>query len=419
MTEPVATDAPTELSTVDEPAPAAPPRDAPQEAPAAATDPGWRPSLLYGLWIWLGGLIACTLVTAMAWLPFENIRDAPHNLSETIQNWHRWDTTWYVIIAESGYRYDPRATVFFPLYPLLVRAADKVVPGDAYLAALVVSILTCYVALVVVHRLVTSLLGAELARRTTFYLIAFPTGFFLLAAYNESLFLALAAGSLYAMRRQSWWLAGLLAGLTSATRLAGVLLAVVFCYEYLRQRGFSIRAVRPNLLWIGLTPAGVLAYAAYCWWAFHDPLYFQKQQAAWFRDGFSLPWTPMIQALQQIAHDPLLLSPTAIRNVINVAVALGVLYMLGLAVASVWELGADCGYLVLFAGMDILLPMLSPIHSDYPLSSLWRYALECVPVFMVLAKMGQRPIVDRLFLMAALPVQGVMILTFVQNQFVA
>jgi hypothetical protein len=33
--------------------------------------------------------------------------------------------------------------------------------------------------------------------------------------------------------------------------------------------------------------------------------------------------------------------------------------------------------------------------------------------------MGQRPIVDRLFLMAALPVQGVMILTFVQNQFVA
>jgi hypothetical protein len=417
VTEPAAAEASAALSTVDEPTPAAPP-DVDGTA-AAATDPGWRPSLLYGLWIWLGGLLMCTLVTAVAWLPFENIRDAPKNLSEAIQNWHRWDTTWYVIIAQSGYRYDSRATVFFPLYPLLVNAADRVVPGDAFLAALVVSILTCYAALVIVHRLVTSLLGAEHARRTTFYLIAFPTGFFLLAAYNESLFIALAAGSLYAMRRQCWWLAGLAAGLTSATRLAGVLLGVVFCYEYLRQRGFSIRAVRPSLLWVGLTPSGVLAYAAYCWHAFGDPLYFQKQQAAWFRDGFSLPWTPVIQALQQIARDPLLLSPTALRNLINVACALGVLYMLGLAVASVWELGPDSSYLVLFAGMDILLPMLSPIHADYPLSSMWRYALECVPVFMVLAKMGERPVFDRLFLMAALPVQGVMILTFVQNQFVA
>jgi hypothetical protein len=414
VTEPAVTDAPpAALSTVDEAAPAAPG----DGTVAAPTDPGWRPSLLYGLWIWLGGLVACTLVTIVAWLPFENIRDAPRNLSEVIQNWHRWDTTWYVIIAESGYRYDPRSTVFFPLYPLLVRGADKVVPGDAFLAALVVSILTCYAALVVVHRLVTSLLGA--GRPATFYLIAFPTGFFLLAAYNESLFIALAAGSLYAMRRRCWWLAGLLAGLTSATRLAGILLAVVFCYEYLRARRFSLRAVRPDLLWVGLTPTGVLAYAAYCWYAFHDPLYFQKQQAAWFRDGFTLPWTPMIQALQQMGHDPVLLSPTSIRNLINVACALGVLYMLGLAVASSWELGADSSYLVLFAGMDILLPMVSPIHSDYPLSSLWRYALECVPVFMVLAKMGRRPVVDRLFLMAALPVQGVMILTFVQNQFVA
>jgi hypothetical protein len=415
VTEPVATEAPTVPSTVDEPVPATPP----DGTAAVPTDPGWRPSLLYGLWIWLGGLIVCTLVTAVAWLPFENVRDAPRNLSEVIQNWHRWDTTWYVIIAQSGYRYDPRAVVFFPLYPLLVRAADKVLPGDAFLAALVVSILTCYAALVIVHRLVTSLLGAELGRRATFYLIAFPTGFFLLAAYNESLFIALAAGSLYALRRQRWWLAGLLAGLTSATRLAGVLLAVVFLYEYLRQRRFSLRAVRPDLLWVGLSPTGVLAYAAYCWSAFHDPLYFQKQQAAWFRDGFSLPWTPVIQALQQIGHDPLLLSPTAIRNMINVACALGVLYMLGLALASNWELGADSSYLVLFAGMDILLPMLSPIHSDYPLSSLWRYALECVPVFMVLAKMGQRPIVDRLIMMTVLPLQGVMILTFVQNQFVA
>ncbi len=393
------------LSTVDEPAPPA--------------GPGWRDSLRFGLVAWLGGLMACVLVTAVAWLPFEHIRDAPRNLSEAIQNWHRWDTTWYVIIAESGYRADPRSAAFFPLYPMLVRAANTVVPGDAFLASLLVSVLACLAALVVVHRLATDLMGGELGRRTAFYLIAFPTGFFLIAAYNESLFVALAVGSLYAMRRGHWWLAGLLAGFASASRVAGVLLGVVFVFEYLRQRDFAPRRVRPDLLWVALTPSGLLAYAAYCWSAFGDPLFFQKQQAVWFRDGYTAPWTPMLQALRLIQSDPLLLSPTAIRNLINLIAAIGVIVLLCLAVSGPWRLGPGSGYLVLFAAMDILLPLMSGVHSDYPLSGIWRFALECLPVFMVLAKMGSRPTVDRLFLMAGLPVQGVMILTFVQNQFVA
>jgi hypothetical protein len=387
-------------------------------APARGPD-GWRGSLLFGLWTWLAGLLACVLVTAVAWLPFEQIRDAPSTLSQAVQNWHRWDTTWYVIIAESGYRYDPRGAAFFPLYPLLVRAADRVVPGDAFLAALAVSIVMCYAALVMVHRLTAEILGGELARRTVFYLIAFPTGFFLIAAYNESLFLALAAGSLYCMRRRRWWLAALLAGAASGTRMAGILLAVVFVYEYLRQCGFSPRRIRPDLLWVALTPAGLAAYAAYCSAIFGDPLYFEKAQGVWSRGGLAAPWTTVLDVLRLIARDPVLLSPTAVRNVINLGAALGVLVLLYLALDGPWRLGREHSFLVLFAAMDIALPLLRPLDTDYPLSSMWRFALECLPVFMVLAAMGRNRTFDRFYLMAALPVQGVMILTFVQNQFVA
>jgi hypothetical protein len=399
-------------STAEPPATGAPPT-------VPATDPGWRSSLLYGFWAWLGGLLACALVTAVAWLPFEHIRDAPRNLSEAISNWHRWDTTWYVIIADSGYRFDPRSAAFFPLYPMLVKGANTVLPGDSFLAALAVSVLACYAALVMVHRLVTDLLGGELGRRTTFYLIAFPTGFFLIAGYNESLFIALAVGSMYAMRRQRWWLAAVFAGLASATRVAGVLLVLVFAYEYLRRHDFSLRRVRADAAWILVAPAGLLAYAGYCWAVFDDPLFFQKQQAVWFRDGYTAPWTPVLDAIREIRGDPLLLSPTAIRNWINLIAVIGVIALLWLAVSSRWRLGPDSGYLVLFAGMDALLPLLSGVHSDYPLSGIWRFMLECLPVFMVLAKLGTRPTVDRLYLMVALPIQGVMILTFVQNQFVA
>lgn len=388
--------------------------------PAGEPTPGgWRDSLIVGLWTWLAGLLACVLVTAVAWLPFEQIRDAPRSLGEALDNWHRWDTTWYVIIAQAGYRYDPRGAAFFPLYPLMVRGVDKVVPGDAFIAALTLSILTCYAALVVIHRLAAEILGDEAARRTVFYLLAFPTGFFLIAAYNESLFLALAVGSLYCMRRRIWWLAALLAGVASGTRLAGILLCVVFVYEYLRQCGFAPRRIRLDLLWVALTPTGLAAYAWYCWRTFGDPLYFEKAQGVWSRAGFSPPWTTVLDVIRLIVRDPVLLSPTEVRNVINLGTALAVLALLYLALDGRWRLGREQSYLVLFAAMDIALPLVSPLHTDYPLSSTWRFALECVPVFMVLARMGSNRTFDRLYLMAALPVQGVMILTFVQNQFVA
>ena len=380
---------------------------------------GWRESLLFGLWTWLAGLLACVLVTAVSWLPFERIRDAPGTLSQALQNWHRWDTTWYVIIAQSGYRYDQRAAAFFPLYPLLVRGVDTVLPGDAFLAALAVSIFTCYAALVVIHRLTAEILGRELARRTVFYLLAFPTGFFLIAAYNESLFIALAAGSMYCMRRRLWWLAAALAGLASATRLVGILLSVVFAYEYLRQRNFSFRRIRPDLLWLALAPTGLVAYAWYCRRTFGDALYFRRAQGVWSRDGYRAPWATVLDVTRLIVHDPVLLSPTAIRNIINLGTALAVLVLLYLALDGRWRLGRDQSYLVLFSALDIALPLVSPLHTDYPLSSMWRFVLECLPVFMVLARMGRSPTFDRFYLMAALPVQGVMILTFVQNQFVA
>ena len=43
-----------------------------------------------------------------------------------------------------------------------------------------------------------------MAKRAILYLAVFPTAFFFLAGYTESLFLALALGSLYAAYKQKW-----------------------------------------------------------------------------------------------------------------------------------------------------------------------------------------------------------------------
>jgi hypothetical protein len=411
-TAPTATEQPAAAPAATEPAVAAPPQT--PRAPQERAD-RWRPSLVAAFWTWLAGLLMYCLVTAVSWLPF----GTPPALDKAYESWHRWDTTWYVIIADVGYEFDKRAAAFFPLYPMIVRGVDQVLPRGAFEAALVVSVTSCYAALVMMHRLASAILGTDAARRTIFYLLAFPTGFYLAAAYNESLFIALAAGSLYLMRRGQWWLAGVLGGFASATRLAGVLLVLAFGYEYLRQRRFSPRGIRLDALAITLVPVGLLLYAGYCWRTFGDPLFFRDMQENWFRSGYQAPWTTLGEVIRMVVSTHPVLGPTSIRNIVNLTTAVAVLALLLVALDREWGLGVEYAYLVIFAAGVILLPLINPIDTDYPLSSMWRFALECVPVWLVLAKFGRNGPFDRAYTMGALGLQGVMILTFVQNQFVA
>ena len=402
----------------------------PAKEPAPPPDPArvklrrdWLTSLLTGYWVLLVGLIAFAFTSAVGWLQFEGLEGKgggpPSTLGELLKMWHRWDTDWYVTIADLGYTFDNRATAFFPLYPMLIRGLNPILPGEAFEAGIIVSVLACFAALVLVHRLTAEMLGPAHAQRATVYLLAFPTGFYLVAAYNESLFIALAVGSLYCMRRGHWWVAGALAGLASATRMAGVILGLAFAYEYLRQRGWSWRKIRLDALGLALVPTGLGAYMFYLYKTFGDPLHFLESQKAWFRYGTQAPWTTVLEVLDLIGRTDPLFGPTNIRNIINLTVALGTLTLLVLALVGPWKLGWDHAYLVVFAAAIILMPLSNPLRSDYPLSSMWRFALECTVAFMVVARMGRSRVIDRGYLFAALTLHGAMIVTFIHDQFVA
>lgn len=413
--------------------------DAAEPAAGRAVWQRWRPSVVTGFVTWAAGLLAYFLVTAVAWMPTEGLESksgpVPSTFGQLIQSWNHWDTVWYVIIADSGYEYDSRSTAFFPLFPMAMRAANPLLPGGAFEAGLIVSALACLVALILVHRLTTEMIGAADARRTTVYLLAFPTAFYLVAAYNESLFVALALASLYNMRRGRWWWAAMFAGYASATRMAGVMLGAAFVYEYLRQRGFSFRTLAAQRLlgrvpWpagmidrnafaVLLIPVGLGAYMLYCHQTFGNALQFLDAQKAWFRDGFTPPWTVIGNVVDLISSSDSIYHPDAIRNIVNLTTALAVLVLLVLALVGPWKLGADHAYLVVFAAIIILMPLSNPIHMHYPLSSTWRYALECTVAFMVLARMGRNVHFDRVYTTVMLALQGAMVIVFVQNNFVA
>lgn len=188
-----------------------------------------------------------------------------------------WDGQRYVEIAAhgypSGFTYTADGQIwgnnlaFFPLFPLLIRAVHPVTGLGWEGAAIVVSQLSMLAALLAVHRLLTRLYTRRTATMGIILLaMAQPMSLAFFMAYSESLFLALAAGTLLAAERRSWLTAGVLASLTGLTRPAGVAaaaaLAVAAALHLYRRRELQWRPAAGVVI-------GSLGMPGYLLWVAH------------------------------------------------------------------------------------------------------------------------------------------------------
>lgn len=173
----------------------------------------------------------------------------------------RWDSIHYIDIAVYGYR-SAQDTVFFPLYPLLIKVLGAVV-GSNVVAGVLISVASFAVALVLLHRLTSAELNAPAADAAVLLLAFAPLAFYFSAVYTESFFLALAVGTFYAARQQRWVLACLLAAAAAVTRVPGVLLVVPLALLWWRS---PRRRARGSALLLCLP---VLSLAAFCGYLDH------------------------------------------------------------------------------------------------------------------------------------------------------
>src|SRR5919106_1733117 len=190
----------------------------------------WGPVLPIFVWsrvaIWAAALFAL-LVFVPNRHPEADRWDSPrlHELGYGIDVWARWDSDWYLRIAEDGYAESPSSTpAFFPLYPALVGGLGRVLAGHYVLAGVLLSLAACLVALLLLYRLALGRLGEEGARRAVLYLALFPTALFLQAVYSESLYLALVLAAFLLAERGRFLGAGAAAGLAMLTRPVGIAL---------------------------------------------------------------------------------------------------------------------------------------------------------------------------------------------------
>ena len=309
----------------------------------------------------------------------------------------RWDSVWYLTIADSGYSGSSARAAFFPLYPLLVRGVGTLFGGShaaLLVAAFLISISAFVAALVLLYRLTELELGSRLARPTLLLLAVFPAAVYFGAPYSESLFLLLAVGAFYAARTDRWAWAGACAGLASATRSAGLLLVIPLVLIWWNGRPRRVG----EAAWLLLAPLGIAAYAAWLGLAEGDALRFLDVQEAWSRhlvvplagawDGLAAAFDGVRQLasgsrtpvyFEQAAGDPFRIA--AINVMLFASLVFAVVACVGVFRRLPRAYGA-------WVAASLVLPLTFPV-TPQPLMSLPRFVSVLFPVFMWLAVVSE------------------------------
>ena len=196
--------------------------------------------------------------------------------------WNRanFDGVHYLMVAKNGYGLYQQA--FFPLYPLFILFLARLFNQQYLLSGFLISFFSSLAALFILYKLVLLDYQDKIARKTIFYLLLFPTSFFLSTVYTEAFFLCLTLLAFYWARKGKWLLVPLVTALASATRIVGIFLLPALLFELwcqnTKKRRSKIVSFLLALWLIIISPLGLVLYMNYLKVHFNDPLMFLHVQ---------------------------------------------------------------------------------------------------------------------------------------------
>lgn len=322
-----------------------------------------------------------------------------------IAPWQRWDALWYQKIAVEGYWGTPATTAFFPLFPMAMRLTGLAMGGNVALGGLALATAASIAGLTILRRAVAIEFGADVANRTVWYMVAFPTAFFLLAPYTESLFLLLAVIVMGCARKGCWWVAGVAGLLAGLTRAQGALLVAPMLYELVRQWQTLGRNRMTGALATLLPPLGSLLFMAFAAWSTGGRSAGDQLQGYW---GYQVvaPWQAASASWGHIG------SKGDVAEGINLAALLGFCLATCLMVKRV-----PFSYVLYVAPHLVLLATRQMWFS--PLMSTSRYVLPLFPAFILLALYSKPVWLQRLITLGFILLQALLFNEYIHAGFVA
>lgn len=300
-----------------------------------------------------------------AWLP---VRPTAW-LNVLVDAWMQWDALHYATIATTGYTFTNQRwpnIAFFPLYPLAIRALLPLTLNNVPAAALLISHLALLGALLLLFNLVAREWSPAIAYRSVVLLLCFPTAFFFIAGYSEALALLLTVVTLWALRRNSYVIAGIAGALLALTRVPGVLIGAAIAAAFLAQQT-PPRRLRWPIMAAALPACGLGLFMAYQQFRFGTPFAFLQAQQSW-ENGSGPPWVIPVALWEKATT-----TPAAEMAAFTLLVWVAILVLTAVAIKR----------LPIAYGMSAIL-LLPALLARQPMS-LTRHVLPVVPLFLALA----------------------------------
>ena len=375
-------------------------------------------------------------------------------LEPFMNNQVAWDSEYYLAIAVGGYD-DPRTPyltphgvwipigdhnitqlvsyfdrsislsyAFFPFYPWMIRifAYPLQIFGlnqiaTASLAGILVSALGALLGMLSLYELTRDSLGEEGALRAAFYLIIFPTGFFLIQVYTEGLFVGLAFACLAMLKRKHWLAAALLGVAATLTRAVGVALIIPMAVTWLWTGEWLDLDVEWRQIFhegIPLRPLarGLLAFSpliAFSIWKFsYLGFAFDYIESNYFGRGFL-----QLGAAFYIWSEAF---KTMLQGTNPQHTAYYITEFLGLAIGIV-ACFATIKTHPEIAWFSIAVLLIS--WGSGPAQGIHRYILGAPAVFITLARWGKNPVFDRAWMILSILLMGLLSMIFAFDMWVA
>lgn len=317
-------------------------------------------------------------------------------------SWAQWDGGHYYQIARDGYIF-LEDFAFFPLYPWLIKTASLAV-GNFLLVGLIISNVAFLAFLMVFWQFVKKKYGKVTALSTLATFITFPTTFFAVAYYSESLFLLLIVTAFYFLNDKKLYLAAIFTSLASITRPTGAALIISVFYSYFATQLKIGKLIDRKFLHIVPATFGLIVYSLYLFGKLNDPFKYLTSQTLWERvvtDPISTI-TSYIWAIWAGEARP-------INDYFDLFLTLLFVTILILGTKKI------ASSLWIFSMLVILIPA-----STGTLTSMPRYLLSSLGVFIILGKYLQdKPRLKITLWAISLAAQAILAVRFINGHWVA
>lgn len=339
--------------------------------------------VIYAFLAWrLGLFLALFLATKL--LPLQS-NFLGGGLSNYINNpglwaWANFDGEHYLSIAQNGYGFGERA--FFPLFPVLIKFIGSLFGGSLQsfnVTGNIIANLSFIIGLIGLYKIVGLDHETKISKLTVIVLLLFPTSFYFVSVYTESLFFALAVWSFWYARQRKWLLASILGILLCLTRFVGLIILPALIVEWFLQNRTRENFLEtfPKVLFT--IPVGLLAYMYYLQRSVGDMFAFYNNLATFGEQRSSRPITlPQVFYRYIVKILPNLNStffPVIFTTILEFS--FGVVFL----IISTYSFFVQRFSYATFVFLGYLIPTFSGSFSSIP-----RYVVVLFPVYILIAK---------------------------------